>query len=174
MTHLSFRQSEGVIDNFGDCDLLAEFGIEPTHDDCLSEASRSRDSLATASTEKSTVTVVARGVLELTLPDLCDLITERHSLQRAEIVSMEVYTEPAKVWGHRFMILELSRPQRKTLYLRLDRRRSRKAVALGLLRSRTVSAHDTVSRLLAVCYVVCLDKFLGLSVGIQGVASASM
>jgi len=152
VTHLSLRQSEGAIDNFGDWDLLAEFGIEPTaHDDCLSEASRSRDTLATVSTETSTVTVVARGVLELTLPDLCDLITERHSLQRAEIVSMEVYTEPAKVRGHRFMILELRRPQRKTLYLRLDRRQ--KAAALGLLWSRTVSVHDTVSRLLAVCYL---------------------
>lgn len=109
------------------------------------EASRSLESLATVSTAMSTVTVVARGILGLTLSELCDLITEHHSLQKAEIISIEVYTEPAKVWGHRFMILELRRPQRKTVYLRLDRRRTRKAVVRGLIGSRTIMSDDTVS-----------------------------
>jgi hypothetical protein len=126
--------------------LLAELGVEPAPGGVYApEASRSLESFATASTEMSTVTVVERGVLGLTLPELCDLITEHHSLQRAEIVSMEVYTEPAKVWGHRFMILELRRSHRKTVYLRLDRRRTRKAVALGFLGLRTIMSDDTVS-----------------------------
>lgn len=161
-------QSDGAVKKTNDWDLLVELGVkaipggnymseasrsleslvsvEPGGN-YMPEASRSLESLASASTEASTVTVVTRGILELTLPELCDLITEHISLQRAEIISTEVYTEPTKVWGHRFTILELLRTHRKTLYLRLDRRRVRKAVALGFLGRRTILSDDTVGSL---------------------------
>lgn len=135
ITHL-IPQNDDSIENINDQDLLVELGIGGDH---TLELSRSRESLVTVST------VVGRGSLELTFHELCDLITLHQSLQRAEIVAVEVYIEPAKLWGHRFLILELRRPRHKTVYLRLDRRRSRKAVALGFLGPRTTPSYDSVS-----------------------------
>lgn len=63
------------------------------------------------------------GRIVLSLDDLCKYVQAHDSLQQAEVVATECYTEDAGPVTHRFLVLELQRPARKDLFLRLDRRR---------------------------------------------------
>jgi hypothetical protein len=63
------------------------------------------------------------AVVKLTLTGLRTLINAHRSLESAEIVGVQVWREETGSLMHRFTLLELCRPTRKTIWLRLDRRR---------------------------------------------------
>jgi hypothetical protein len=78
----------------------------------------------TNSSISTVATVVpAFGKVVFELADLCRYIEPHPSLQAATVIATELYSEAGLVYKHRFLILELRRPGRKTVYLRLDRRR---------------------------------------------------
>ncbi|KAF8309921.1 hypothetical protein DL93DRAFT_2230639 [Clavulina sp. PMI_390] len=79
-------------------------------------------SIARSATYATTATIISFGVLQLSLSELCDLITIRSSLANAEILSVESYSQRVNFITHRFLILRLRRQGRKDVYLRLDRR----------------------------------------------------
>lgn len=86
------------------------------------------------------------GVLGLSLSQLNELVAEHRSLQQARIVSSESYVQRIGAVKHRFLLLELVRPEKKRIWLRLDRRRSTKVSALGFLRAAaSTPSNDTVS-----------------------------
>lgn len=73
-------------------------------------------------------------------------------MQQAEIVAAEGYKEwTGRGVLHRFLALELRRPHRKTIWLRIDRRRAPEVSAFRFLASRaSTPANDTVCRI--PCY----------------------
>jgi hypothetical protein len=71
----------------------------------------------------STNTVITDGVLEVSLGDLCRVIDDHLSLQKALIISTRTYVERrALVAPHRCLVLHLRRTGRDDIWLRLDRR----------------------------------------------------
>ena len=62
-------------------------------------------------------------VVKITLIGLRSMINAHPSLESAQIVGVQVWKEQAGPLVHRFVLLELCRPERKTIWLRLDRRR---------------------------------------------------
>ncbi|KAF8305095.1 hypothetical protein DL93DRAFT_2102203 [Clavulina sp. PMI_390] len=81
----------------------------------------------------STASIPQFGILELSLADVCKYIDANSSLQVAEIVSTECYTQSAGAVTHRFVLLELRRPNRRNAWLRLDRRRGKNVSILKFL-----------------------------------------
>ncbi|KAF8315959.1 hypothetical protein DL93DRAFT_2166540 [Clavulina sp. PMI_390] len=77
--------------------------------------------------------VLTYGVVDLSLVDFCDCIDDNQSLQQTVIVSSECYSERVGAVTHRFILLELRRPRRKDVWLRLDRRRGEKISVMKLL-----------------------------------------
>lgn len=77
-------------------------------------SSRSISSLA------SCVPIV--GVVGLSLIGLCTLINAYSSMQSAVVVRSSTFVEKKPVAPHRCLILELRRPGRKVLWLRLERK----------------------------------------------------
>lgn len=80
------------------------------------------------------------------LSHLCHLISKHTALYYATIMSTECYSQPIRLGiVHRFLLMELARPGKKTIWLRLDRRR---ADAVGTLRflgaGGSTPANDTV------------------------------
>ncbi|KAF8308155.1 hypothetical protein DL93DRAFT_2221274 [Clavulina sp. PMI_390] len=73
------------------------------------------------------------GVLECSLSDFCNYVDANLSLQTAEIISTECYTQSAGAVTHRFVVLELRRPNRRNAWLRLDRRRGKNVSILRFL-----------------------------------------
>lgn len=91
------------------------------------------------------VMVAGSGIIGLSLPQLCDSISQHRSLQQAEIVCSEGYAVRAGAVIHRFLVLQLRRARRKMIWLRLDRLRSTKVSPLGFLRAgASTPANDTV------------------------------
>lgn len=89
--------------------------------------------------------VPRRGVIELSLADVCHYIDDHESLQAVQIISTECYTMPAGAVTHRFVILELPRPGRKDVWLRLDRRRGEGVSIMRVLSvSGVTRANDRV------------------------------
>lgn len=113
----------------------------------LSRASVS--SVSTAITSNTTATVVpSLGILNLSLSDVCRYIEAHPSLQSAEIVSTECYSERAGPVLHRFVVLELRRPKRKNVWLRLDRRRAKNvSLARFLSGAGVTDANDRASHI---------------------------
>lgn len=64
--------------------------------------------------------VPSYGVVLLSILDLRKLIDDHRSLQSAKIVSVEGYVEHTIT--HRFLVLELHREDRKTIWARLERK----------------------------------------------------
>ena len=89
-------------------------------------------------------TVLSRGVLSLSLLELCDTISEHRSLRKAQVLSTEAYTERIGTVMHRFLILMLHREGRKPFWMRVDRRAGASAMRL-ILKLGTVPARDVVS-----------------------------
>lgn len=120
----------------------------------------SRQSLISISTTSSLSTVATAvpryGVVDLSLPDVCNYIDEHRSLQFAEIVSTECYSEKAGAVTHRFVLLELRRPNRKDVWLRLDRRRGENVSILRFLAvSGITKANDRVCRTYSISLLLC-------------------
>lgn len=86
----------------------------------------------TANTVNTVDTVMAEPTsnLEMTLGQLCSLIEEHRSLQSAEIITTEGYAQQIGPVTHRFLVLELRRASKKTIFLRLDRRAGRTVLSL--------------------------------------------
>ena len=103
--------------------------------------------ISQASTEFSATTVLPAGHhRKLSLQELCQVIDEHHSMQQAEITAAEGYKEWAGTVLHRFLVLELHRPKRKSIWLRIDRRKAQDVGTFRLLVARgTTRANDTVS-----------------------------
>lgn len=109
----------------------------------------SRSSTLSISTVTSVNTVSTDvpivGVLDLSLAEVCHYIDTYGSLQTAEIVSTECYSARAGAVTHRFVVLELRRPRRKNVWLRLDRRRERGVSLFKFLAAAGVTeANDRV------------------------------
>lgn len=100
---------------------------------------------STFSASSVSTAVPTRGIVELSLVDVCDHIDEHPSLRAAEIISTECYAVQASAVMHRFIVLELRRQGRKDVWLRLDRRRGEKISLLQFLAaSGTTQANDRV------------------------------
>lgn len=67
------------------------------------------------------------GIIDFSLADVCRYIDDHKSLQTAEVISTECYSEKKGAATQRFLILELRRPGRKDIWLRLDRRKGENA-----------------------------------------------
>lgn len=66
-------------------------------------------------------------------------------MQQAEITLSESYSEWTGTVIHRFLILELQRPRRKNIWLRIDRQRAQDVNVLRFLAARaTTPANDVV------------------------------
>lgn len=79
------------------------------------------------------------------LPSFPKLIDEHRSLQRARVISTEAYAAYGGGVTHRFVVLELRRSGKKTLWLRLDRRRGKGVSTFDLLRrSGSTPSNDMV------------------------------
>jgi hypothetical protein len=85
-------------------------------------------------------------VLPLPLSQLCELVDCHRSLQRAETISSEAYTERIGAVIHRFLVLELRREGKKPIWLRLERTRSKSVGVVEFLLARgSTPANDIVS-----------------------------
>lgn len=89
-------------------------------------------------------TVMSENNLLLSFSQFCGLIEKHRSLQEAEIITTEGYAQQIGGILHRFLVLELRRSGKKTIWLRLDRRAGRSALRL-LLTLGSAPAHDVVS-----------------------------
>lgn len=68
------------------------------------------------------------------LSHLCQLISKHSALYYATIISTECYSQPIRLGiVHRFLLMELARPRKKTIWIRLDRRPSDTLGTLGLV-----------------------------------------
>jgi hypothetical protein len=85
---------------------------------------RAFPSRLSVNTTRSTNSVVSpEGVLEVLLKELCQVIDQHTSLQKALILSTATYVERrALVAPHRCLVLHLRRHSRHDIWLRLDRR----------------------------------------------------
>lgn len=81
------------------------------------------------------------------LSHLIHLISKYTALYHATIVSAECWSQPIRLGIlHRFLLMELARPGKRTIWLRLDRRRAVNSSTLGFLGAGgSTSANDTVS-----------------------------
>lgn len=69
------------------------------------------------------------GALHLSIIELQAMIQGHRSLQSAQIISSEGYVEHSI--PHRFLVLELHRDSRKTIWLRLERRAGQSTIRLA-------------------------------------------
>lgn len=100
-----------------------------------------------ASVSSFTSVIPTQGAYGGQLAHLTQFISQYTALYHATIVSTECYTESI-LFGivHRFLLLELSRPTKKTIWLRLDRRRSKMMSDTEfILSGGSTPANDTVS-----------------------------
>lgn len=95
----------------------------------------------------STVIPAGGGGYGIPLDHLCRLITSYPSLQDADIVASECYTKRiAPTVVHRYLVLELRREGKKTVWIRLDRTRFKAGGAMRFVRSGAqTKANDVVS-----------------------------
>lgn len=81
------------------------------------------------------------------LNHLIQKISKHTTLYYTTIVATESYSELIRLGVyHRFLLLELAQPEKKTIWLRLDRRRSKRLGVFDFVWSGgSTSAYDTVS-----------------------------
>ena len=85
------------------------------------------------------------GRIVLTLAELCSYVDVHRPLQLARIVSTACYAEDAGSVIHRFLVIELHMPGRKTIWLRLDRRMANNVSFWDFLKaSGETAANDAV------------------------------
>lgn len=111
-----------------------------------SRGKQSREAGRSTSTNSSLLTQTPQnGVVDLSLVDICSHIDDHPSLRATEIISSECYSELAKGVMHRFILLELCRPRRKTVWVRLDRRPEESMSFMRLLAmSKVTKPNDRV------------------------------
>ena len=82
----------------------------------------------------------AFGTLHLALSEFLSYVSQQTPLRDVEIVSIEGYLESGGRNEHHFLVFELRRPGRKSLFLRLDRR----PVIAPFLLNRVALSSDSV------------------------------
>lgn len=87
--------------------------------------------------------VPSRGLLHLSLEEFLFLVSEP-SLRNAEIVSIEQYCQSSGAITRRFLVLEIQTQGRKSVFLRLDRRRQRETLIARFLLNRVTPSKDIV------------------------------
>lgn len=99
------------------------------------------------STNTADTFLPAGGILGAPLEHLCRLIDAYPSLRDADIVSSESFVEPLRLGiVHRFLLLELRRSGRKTIWARLERLRYKLASNWTfILAGAQTRANDSVS-----------------------------
>ncbi|KAF8311054.1 hypothetical protein DL93DRAFT_2083723 [Clavulina sp. PMI_390] len=108
------------------------------------------------------VVLPTTGFLNLSLDELCDVISQHRSLQAAEIVCTEGYAIRIGAIMHRLLLLQLRRPRKKMVWLRLDRLRSTKVSNFSfLLSGGSTPANDRVRKVPATRYDSPVDTTLG-------------
>lgn len=118
--------------------------IEPTN---LMESTSSFARISSTLSILSITTIVPQqGGYGGQLAHLIHLINNYTALQYATIKSTECYAHHIALGiPHRFLILELERPGKKTIWLRMDRMRSRTVSTTSFLRGgATTQANDIV------------------------------
>lgn len=121
----------------------------------LTRVSTSSSVNSTVST--STVIPTNAGGYGMPLEHLCRLISSYPSLQDAEIVASACYTKRiTSIVGiavlHRYLVLELRREGKKTIWVRLDRARSKASESRPFLRALgQTRANDVVSATQSRC-----------------------
>lgn len=115
--------------------------------DLLEDGSPTATDVSSSSpVSESARTIILSGVLCLTIDQLCELVKQEPELQNAEIVTTQTYAMRNSRIKHRFLLLEIYRPGKKTLWLRLDRRRDKKVTRAGLVSTAgTTDSCDQVS-----------------------------
>ena len=99
-------------------------------------------------TSRETVLTLPDGCALLTWGKLCDFIAEHPSLESARIVMCCSYRQRSAFYvvTHRFLILQVSRPNRDDVWFRLDRGRAAEVGPFAFSSARGVtSANDTAS-----------------------------
>ncbi|KAF8315960.1 hypothetical protein DL93DRAFT_2194721 [Clavulina sp. PMI_390] len=95
------------------------------------------ESLASLTSVTSAITVgtvaPTHGMIDLSLAEICNYIDKHRPLQQAYIVSSECYSQMVGSVTHRFLVLQLRRPHRKVIWLRLDRWRGEKVPIMRFL-----------------------------------------
>lgn len=104
----------------------------------------SEQSFPHASSAETVVTDSATSTHNLSITKFCSLVGTHRSLQRAEILSAECYTEPVGMLLHRFLVLELRIAGKEPIFVRIDRRRSREYSVHETIAS--MPAQDSVRR----------------------------
>lgn len=101
------------------------------------------------------------AVQSLSLKALCGLIDDHPSLKSATIVTTSCYSQFTVGVKHRFVVLEVARPGRKKLWLRLDRRTDRLTGLIQFaLNLGETPANDVVrSRIRTTCTFCVLSKW---------------
>lgn len=91
---------------------------------------------------------------KLKLDELVELIRSHISLQRAEILSTEGYKEWSNGILHRFLVLELRRTSKASIWLRIDRRMQPNASKINFVLAMGESpAYDTVRPTLSLFFL---------------------
>lgn len=116
----------------------------------VSTGSSLRSALSFSSTTSTKTFLPHGGGYGGSLEHLCDLIDAYPSLRDAEIVSSECHTQRIRIvlnlTVHRFLILELRRGEKKPIWIRLDRTRTKTVSDLDFVRAAgRIQANDTVS-----------------------------
>ncbi|KAF8299629.1 WD40 repeat-like protein [Clavulina sp. PMI_390] len=87
------------------------------------------------------------AVIKMPLINVCNFIDFGNALENARIVSVDGYAEPVAggLVQHRFLVLRLQRPNRKDIWMRVDRRRDHGVSAIRFaLAGGTTEANDEV------------------------------
>jgi hypothetical protein len=148
LKHLQFWKSAPAIEaeNMSEepSGLLTELGMDLTPNGVRLLDCGSHISLSAASSASSPNGVVTRGILNLALSELCELLTQHRWLQGAEIILAEACGEHRRGSVHLFLILELRHNGVRTLYLRLEGQEQTRPVSSGP--EDATSNHHTVIR----------------------------
>lgn len=104
------------------------------------------DRTQTTESDHSRQTISAEDLSSsMSLQTLIRLTDNHQSLQRAEICLAEGYKITTRGVLHRFIVLEIRRPDQKSIWLRLDRRTDPNVGPLGfILASGVTASNDTV------------------------------
>ncbi|KAF8327463.1 WD40-repeat-containing domain protein [Cantharellus anzutake] len=108
----------------------------------LTPVTRSLSTLSTFS--NASVLSIRSSGRTFSLKDFCEQVIDKHLwLQTARIVSTSCYSELIKLVLHRFLIFQLRRPEKKDIWLRIDRRAGISFFSLARKLGKT-RAHDVV------------------------------
>lgn len=127
-------------------DSLNSLPADTPHLDERQEETPFMPTLSRTSISSTVTTVPEVGKIDMSLDELRVYIGAHSSLRSANIIATECYAEDPGPTTHRFLILELRRPNRKDVSLRLDRFRGENTTIFQVSTgSMKTTANDRVS-----------------------------